>query len=225
MVNLDNRLKAAFGFCRSRVVSVDVGCDHARLAAALALEKSCRVIASDVRDGPLEAAKRTLAELGAESVVAVKSDGLDEIGYADDVIICGMGGELIADIAERCRFKSENTRFILQPMTKAEVMRKRLYKAGFELIEEKTALDNGKIYSVMLWVFSGISRDIGEVEALCGKNRDKVYLEKIAEKLLKNAKNMEKSSGLADEAERLRKTADAVLRAAEDENSGNCGIS
>ena len=220
MSYLDNRLGAAFEFCRSGVVSVDVGCDHARLAAALALEKNCRVIASDVKDGPLEAAKRTLTELGVTSVETVKSDGLDEIDYADDVIICGMGGELIADIAERCRFKSESTRFILQPMTKADVMRKRLYKAGFELLEEKTAEDGGKIYSVMLWKFTGISREIDEITALCGKNRDRRYLEKIAEKLLKNAKNMEKSSGLADEAERLRKTADAVLRIAEeDENS------
>ena len=199
---------------------MDVGCDHARLAAALALEKNCRVIASDVKDGPLEAAKRTLAELGVTSVETVKSDGLDEIDYADDVIICGMGGELIADIAQRCRFKSENTRFILQPMTKADIMRKRLCKAGFELLEEKTAEDGGKIYSVMLWRFTGISRDIDEIEALCGKNRDRIYLEKVAEKLVKNAKNMEKSSGLAEEAERLRKTADAVLRIAEEyENS------
>lgn len=199
---------------------MDVGCDHARLAAALAIEKNCRVIASDVKDGPLEAAKRTLSELGVTSVLTVKSDGLDEIDFADDVIICGMGGELIADIAERCRFKSENTRFILQPMTKADVMRKRLYKAGFELLEEKTAEDGGKVYSVMLWKFTGISREIGEIEALCGKNRDRSYLEKVAEKLVKNAKNMEKSSGLAEEAERLRKTADAVLRiAGEDENS------
>ncbi|MBP1563690.1 MAG: SAM-dependent methyltransferase [Oscillospiraceae bacterium] len=220
MSYLDNRLGAAFEFCRSGVVSVDVGCDHARLAAALAIEKNCRVIASDVKDGPLEAAKRTLSELGVTSVLTVKSDGLDEIDFADDVIICGMGGELIADIAERCRFKSENTRFILQPMTKADVMRKRLYKAGFELLGEKTAEDGGKVYSVMLWKFTGISREIGEIEAICGKNRDRRYLEKVAEKLVKNAKNMEKSSGLAEEAERLRKTADAVLRiAGEDENS------
>lgn len=216
MVNLDNRLGAAFGFCRSGVVSVDVGCDHARLAAALALEKSCRVIASDVKDGPLEAAKRTLAELGVTSVETVKSDGLDEIDYADDVIICGMGGELIADIAERCRFKNENTRFILQPMTKAGVMRKRLCKAGFELLEEKTAQDGGKIYSVMLWWFTGVPREIDEIEALCGKNRDRIYLGNVAEKLRKNAKNMEKSSGLAEEAERLRNTAEAVLRIAVD---------
>lgn len=216
MVNLDNRLKAAFGFCRSGATSVDVGCDHARLAAALALEKNCRVIASDIKDGPLEAARRTLSELNAKDVLTVKSDGLDGIDYADDVIICGMGGELIAEIAERCRFKNENTRFILQPMTKAAVMRKRLYGAGFELLEEKTACDGGKIYSVMLWSYTGKAREIGEIEALCGKNRDKVYLEAVAEKLRKNARGMEKSGGLAEEAERLRKLADAVMRKAVD---------
>lgn len=216
MVNLDNRLGAAFGFCRSGVTSVDVGCDHARLAAALALEKNCRVIASDIKDGPLEAARRTLSELNAKDVLTVKSDGLDGIDFADDVIICGMGGELIAEIAERCRFKSENTRFILQPMTKAAVMRKRLCGAGFELLEEKTACDGGKIYSVMLWSYTGTAREIGEIEALCGKNRDKVYLEAVAEKLRKNARGMEKSGGLAEEAERLRKLADAVVRKAVD---------
>ena len=216
MVNLDNRLGAAFGFCRSGVTSVDVGCDHARLAAALALEKNCRVIASDIKDGPLEAARRTLSELNAKDVLTVKSDGLDGIDFADDVIICGMGGELIAEIAERCRFKSENTRFILQPMTKAAVMRKRLCGAGFELLEEKTACDGGKIYSVMLWSYTGTAREIGEIEALCGKNRDKVYLEAVAEKLRKNARGMEKSGGLGEEAKRLRKLADAVVRKAVD---------
>ncbi len=222
MINLDNRLRAAFELCRNGVVAADVGTDHARLAAALALEKNCRVIACDVRDGPLEAARRTVAEHNAHNIEIVKSDGLDEIDFADDVIICGMGGELIADITERCRFTDENTRFILQPMTKAEVLRRRLYKSGFELLEEKTALDNKKVYSVMLWRFTGKSRVIDEIEALCGKNRDKIYLEKIAEKLLKNAENMEKSSGAADEAKSLRCKADAVLRIAMGCGNENC---
>ncbi len=60
------------------------------------------------------------------------------------------------------------------------------------------------------------SRLSNEILALCGKNRDRIYLENIAKKLLKNAKNMKKSSGLAEEAERLRKTAEAVLRIAVD---------
>ena len=126
-----------------------------------------------------------------------------------------MGGELIAEIVENCRFTNENTRFILQPMTKADYLRKRLYKSGFELIEERAAEHSGKIYTVMLWKFSGVSRDIDEIEALCGKNRDVKYLKKIAEKLLKNAANMEKSTAFSEQAARLRETADAVVKIAE----------
>lgn len=216
MFTLDNRLTAAYELCREGKIAADVGCDHAQLACCLAMNKSASVIASDVRQGPLEAARRTVTQSGAQNVRLLLSDGLDEVDYADDVIICGMGGELIADIAERCRFKNEDTRFILQPMTKAEVMRRRLYAAGFELLEERTATDNGKTYSVMLWRYTGIPREIDEIEALCGKNRDRVYLEKTAGKLIKNAKNMDKSSDFANEAERLRKIADTIMRIAVD---------
>lgn len=216
MINLDNRLRTAFELCRSGVISADVGTDHAKLAAALAEEKGCGVIAADIKDGPLAAARRTLCERGATRVSVVKSDGLDAIDFADDVIICGMGGELIADIVSRCRFTNENTRFILQPMTKAELLRKRLYKSGFELVEEKAADDGGKLYAVMLWRYSGISRDISEAEALCGKMTDARYLKGLAEKLLKNARGMERSEGRAEDAKRLRETAAAVLRRAEE---------
>ncbi|MGN1110667.1 MAG: class I SAM-dependent methyltransferase [Oscillospiraceae bacterium] len=216
MFTLDNRLTAAYELCREGKIAADVGCDHAQLACCLAINKSASVIASDVRSGPLEAARRTVNQSGVQNVRLLLSDGLDEVDFADDVIICGMGGELIADIAQRCRFKNEDTRFILQPMTKAEVMRRRLYAAGFELLEERTATDNGKTYSVMLWQYTGIPREIDEIEALCGKNRDRVYLEKIAEKLLKNAKNMDKSSDFVEEAERLRKIADTIMRIAVD---------
>lgn len=213
---LNNRLKTAFELCREGLISADVGTDHARLAAALALEKSSKVYASDINDGPLEAARRTIEEYGVKNVEIVKSNGLENIPYADDVIICGMGGELIAGIAEKCRFTNENTRFILQPMTKADYLRKRLYTLGFELLEERTAEDSGKIYTVMLWKFSGISREISETEALCGKNRDRKYLEGIAAKLIKNAERMSVSENCAEQAARLREQAEAILKMAEE---------
>ena len=216
MIGLDNRLKTAFELCRTGLVSADVGTDHARLAAALALEKSTRVYASDINEGPLKAARRTLEEYGVKNVELVRSDGLENIPFADDVIICGMGGELIADIVENCRFTNENTRFILQPMTKAEVLRRRLYSRGFELLEERAALHAKKLYTVMLWKFSGAERDISDMEALCGKNRDGRYLKGISEKLLKNAANMEKSAGYSEQAARLREQAEAILKMAEE---------
>lgn len=216
MFSLDNRLTAAYELCREGKIAADIGCDHAQLACCLALNKSSLVIASDLREGPLEAARSTVSRSGAENVRLVLADGLDGVDYADDVIICGMGGELIADIAERCRFKNKETRFILQPMTKADVMRRRLYGAGFDLLEERTAVDGERVYSVMLWRYTGISREIDEVEALCGKNRDRVYLEKIVEKLTKNAKNMKKSDDFLQKSEEMLKIAEIITRIAVD---------
>lgn len=216
MFTLNNRLTAAYELCRDGKVAADIGCDHAQLACCLALNKSKSVIASDVRSGPLEAAKRTVRGCGVQNVTCLLSNGLEKIDYADDVIICGMGGELIAEIVGGCRFTCEDTRFILQPMTKAEVMRKQLYKMGFEIIEERTAVDSGRVYSVMLWRYTGVSREIDDVAALVGLNRDCIYLEKIAQKLNKNAENMEKSESCGEEAQKLRKTADTIMRIAVD---------
>lgn len=216
MFSLDNRLTAAYELCREGKIAADVGCDHAQLACCLAMNKSSSVIASDVRDGPLDAARRTVSECGVTNVKIVKSDGLAEIDYADDVIICGMGGELIARIISGCRFLSDDTRFILQPMTKANYLRCWLCENGFEIIEEKTASDGDFLYTIMYVQYTGERCEPDEIFALCGKNRDRAYLEKIAEKLLKNAKNMEKSSDFAQEAERLRKIADTIMRIAVD---------
>lgn len=134
----------------------------------------------------------------------MKSDGLHKIDFADDVIICGMGGELIAEIISGCRFTSTDTRFILQPMTKADTLRKWLYSSGFEILEERAAYDAGKTYTVMLVRFCGEKREIDEVFAFTGKITDCNLLLKIAAKLRKNADKMDKSSNFAAQAEHLR---------------------
>ncbi|MCM1167983.1 MAG: class I SAM-dependent methyltransferase [Lachnospiraceae bacterium] len=215
MITLDNRLAAAAELCRNGKTAVDVGCDHAQLACRLAMDKSALVIASDVRDGPLEAARRTVSECGAENVRIVKSDGLAEIDFADDVIICGMGGELIARIIGGCRFLSGDTRFILQPMTRADFLRKWLYGHGFELLEERTAYDGGRGYTVMLAAYTSVPREIDELFALTGKITDGNFLRKIAEKLSKNADGMEKSQSGTEQAESLRELSRKVLEKSE----------
>lgn len=183
MNSLDNRLKTAAGLCRRGKIAADVGCDHAQLACHLAANVSKEVIASDVRDGPLEAARRTVAEQGVTNVKIVKSDGLAEIDYADDVIICGMGGELIAQIIGGCRFLNVDVRFILQPMTKANFLRKWLYANGFEIIEEITAAEKQRLYVIMNVCYTGVTREIDDYFALTGKITDKEYLKRLAEKL------------------------------------------
>jgi len=213
---LDNRLKTAAELCRSGRIAADVGCDHAQLACRLAMDKSALVIASDIRDGPLEAARRTVSETGVNNVRIVKSDGLAEIDFADDVMICGMGGELIAQIIGGCRFLNADTRFILQPMTRAEFLRKWLYRNGFELLEERVAYDGGRGYTIMLAAYTGVSREINEAEALTGKITDCKFLRKIAEKLMKKADGMEKSRGGAGNVKELRQLVAKILEKAND---------
>ncbi|MCH5207072.1 MAG: SAM-dependent methyltransferase [Oscillospiraceae bacterium] len=212
MISLDNRLKTAAELCRIGKIAADVGCDHAQLACYLAENVSAAVIASDVRDGPLDAARKTVSEQGAGNVRIVKSDGLEKIDFADDVIICGMGGELIAEIIGGCKFTNPDTRFILQPMTKAEKLRTWLYKNGFEIIEERVSYDAGRAYSVMLAAFTGNSQDISEVFALTGKIADAMFLERIAAKLLKQADGMDKADALSGEAEHLRGIAAEIIK-------------
>ena len=220
MIALDNRLMTAAELCRAGKIAADVGCDHAQLACRLAQTKSKLVIASDVRDGPLEAARRTVAEQGVTNVKVIKSDGLKEIDFADDVIICGMGGELIAEIIAGCRFLCEDTRFILQPMTKPEFLRRWLYANGFEIIEERAAFERTgsveRAYSVIYAGYTGERREIDEIFALTGKITDSVYLRKIAEKLLKNAAGMSASENFSKQAEKLREQAEVILRMAEE---------
>lgn len=214
MTALDNRLRTAAELCREGRVVADVGCDHAQLACFIA-GRSKRVIASDVRDGPLEAARRTVAEWGVRNVLVVKSDGLREIDFADDVVICGMGGELIAEIIGGCRFLNGDTRFILQPMTKPDFLRKWLYENGYEIIEERTAADGGKLYSIMYVSYTGEKREADELTALTGKLTDSVMLRKIAEKLLKNAERMSGSESCSKRAEELRELAEKILKKSE----------
>lgn len=145
MVKLTGRLSAAAALCRRGVTVCDVGTDHALLACYLAQNGAKEVIASDVKEGPLSAARRTIAEQSVTNVTAVLSDGLDRIDYADDVVICGMGGELIMKIISGCRFLSEDTRFILQPMTKADTLRRELYRGGFDIIEERAVREGDPV--------------------------------------------------------------------------------
>ena len=185
--------------CRRGRTAADVGCDHAQLACWLASNISRHVIASDVRDGPLEAARRTVAECGVANVEIVKSDGLAGIDFADDVIICGMGGELIARIISGCRFLSEDTRFILQPMTKNDFLRRWLYRNGFEIEKEIVAAEKERRYVIMYARYTGVCSDVDEYFAFAGKINDKEYLHRLGVKLQKIAEHttdMERSEAL-----------------------------
>lgn len=188
MIKLDERLAAAASFVRPDKRICDVGTDHALLPCYLCEQGAVSVIASDVNPNPLEAARANIEKFGfSDRIRLIQSDGLKNVPPCDDVIIAGMGGELITEIIAGCPFVTPDTRFILQPMTKAEILRRYLYANGFEIAEEKGAAVSGKAYTVMLAQHTGITRDIDESFAYFGKCTDPRYIKKVNGQLRKLA--------------------------------------
>lgn len=169
---LTKRLSACAELVSGKGIACDVGTDHAYLAAELLRSGRCsEVIASDVAEGPLQAAKRTLRQMGLLSKARlILSDGLMQIpSYGvTDVIIAGMGGETIIHILSDCKWIKGEINLILQPMTKASLLREWLSGNGFDIHEEKIVHEGKFFYTVIRAVFSGKEYTLSDFEKELG---------------------------------------------------------
>ena len=177
--------------------AADIGCDHALLSIALYMSgRAKRVIAGDVREGPLSAARRNIDAYGcADGVLTVLSFGLrGAMKYSPDaIIIAGMGGETIASILEEYadRFSGSET-FVLQPQSSAEDLRRYLYGRGFEITSERLCIDGGHLYIAMSAKFTGRKEAPEEVFYYIGrelvKGRDPLAGEFIKRRIREHEK-------------------------------------
>ncbi len=155
------RLDCIVSLIRDGARIADIGCDHAYITTeALRLGKAVFAVASDVRPGPLSKARDNIEAAGLTGKVKlVLTDGLDGIEqYApDDIIIAGMGGELIADIIERAPFvKNGGVHLILQPMTSQDKLREYLCSSGFQIEREAVPVESGRVYQVISAYYTGV---------------------------------------------------------------------
>ena len=136
---------------------VDCGCDHGYVSIYAAQHgKAKRITASDINRGPLENAGREILAAGLSGKIkTVLTDGLRGIEPHDWVVIAGMGGELIADIISRAPWTKGECTLVLQPMTRAEVLREYLYREGFEIRSEKIVTEGRHIYCVIIAQYTG----------------------------------------------------------------------
>lgn len=221
---LGNRLRA----CAEYVVgekACDVGTDHGYLTAELLLSGKCSfAIAADINEKPLDSARSTLHKHGLDGrSQLVLSDGVKNVDLdgVTDIIIAGMGGELISAILSQKPLGGIN--LVLQPMTKAPYLRRFLAENGFELLDETAVEESGRLYTVMNAVFTGKKREIGELEALVGKlllsdKTAKQMLLGISEKLKKESDAL-KASGNAEQSEHRSSLSERIKNVAENGGS------
>lgn len=154
MITLDKRLSAVAALVRPGSRLADIGTDHAYLPVHLVQAGVCpSAIASDIGAGPLDAARRTVTENGLTSEIALRlGNGLATVsaGEVEDIAIAGMGGETIVAILEAAPWvQNEGVRLILQPMTRAEDLRRWLLTHGFSVLEEHLIIDGRHLYPVL----------------------------------------------------------------------------
>ncbi len=139
---------------------VDVGTDHGYLPAELALSGySGALFASDIREGPLAAAKKTAAEAGVSGRIRfLLCDGLSLCppDAVDTIVIAGMGGDMIVKILDEAEWCMDRQyHLLLQPMTKPEVLRYWLVYNEFAIDSEILVRDSGILYQVISARFGG----------------------------------------------------------------------
>lgn len=127
MINLTPRLLKTAELITPCKKLADIGTDHAYIPVyALQNALAETVVASDINEGPLNNAAKTVKQYGFEDRVVLRlSDGLENIEEteADAVVIAGMGGELIAKIIGDAPWLKNNKQIIMQPMTHFEDLR------------------------------------------------------------------------------------------------------
>ena len=170
---LSERLKAVASLVRRGSVVADVGTDHGYLITDLVIRGiSPKGYATDIHELPLQKAKETIHSYQLDDKIkTVLADGLQGIppNCAQDIVIAGMGGDMIAGIIEKASWlQKEECRLILQPMTKADTLRRFLYTNGYRILREKAVEDGSFVYTVMLVSYLGKPAPISEVFARIG---------------------------------------------------------
>lgn len=152
---------------------IDVGTDHGYLPIALAQNGyKGAIIASDINIEPLNKARENAKASGLDRRIDFRlGNGLEacEGHEVDTIIIAGMGGDSICGILDRAEWcMSPDYELILQPMTKAEILRYWLVNNGFVIKYEDRVLENGTVYQIITASFEDRNTRLSDAELFTG---------------------------------------------------------
>ncbi len=200
MLKISKRLCTASQYVRSGAMVADIGTDHAYLPIYLALEKRIkRAVASDINEGPLNTARENIKRYSCENIIdTYLTNGLNGIDKFNptDIVICGMGGELIAKILEDSRelVCNSSIRLVLQPMTMVKELREYLSN-GFSTIAENIVFEDNKLYQIICVEYDGVKRLLTNAQLELGpkniENGGELYERLLFSTIVKKQKKLD----------------------------------
>ncbi|MBR4767269.1 MAG: SAM-dependent methyltransferase [Clostridia bacterium] len=230
MLKLSPRLQMAADMVRRGKTVCDVGTDHAYLPSYLILNGIVpNAVASDIGEGPLKNAAKTVSAYNLSGKISLRlSDGLWNIGEkdADDIVMCGMGGELMVRvISETPWLKNPEKHLICQPMSHAEDLRAFFIENGFSIEKETACEDSGRVYIAISAYYTGETADCPPGFVYYGRLPVKTdinarrYVEKQAQRLKNRAGGIENYENLAAEHNSLTEALKDIERMLENADS------
>lgn len=188
---LDMRLSLAAGFVRKDSVVADIGTDHAYLPIYLLLSKvAAAAVAADINEGPLERARMNCEKYGVcQNVTLCLADGLQKLPLKElsvtDIVICGMGGELIASILDASDYvKDPSVRLILQPMSQIARLRSYLAENGFKTVDGAVMEAQDRLYQCIVCEYDGKVRTLSPAALELGEENISNHTQKAFSKML-----------------------------------------
>ena len=174
-LELSPRLQAVASWVPVGARLADIGTDHAYLPVSLILAgKVSAAIAADVRQGPLDHAKRTAGEYGVtDKLRFCLCDGLTGIdpSSCDVITIAGMGGETIARILAAAPWAKQGHLLLLQPQSTQNVLRSFLSDNGYTIMKEWVVREGNRWYPILA-VQGGVMEPLSCGEIWCGRAAD-----------------------------------------------------
>lgn len=150
----DSRIASIAAMVIKGETAADIGTDHAGLALYM-LEQGItpKMIISDLPDGPFTRACQAVVSSPYSSVIEVRQgDGLQVLrpGEVFNVILAGMGGDTIVDILSFDFNKARSFKhYVLQPMSKPQVVRRFLATQGWPVIKEEIVKENNRLFVII----------------------------------------------------------------------------
>ena len=161
---LTPRLNCIINYVNS-AVAADIGTDHAYIPIELIRSgRAKRVIASDIKKGPLKIAEGNIIKYGLSDKIETRlGSGISVLsrGEADTIIIAGMGGELICEILKADLAKARESKLIIQPMNAQYELRRFLIENGFTIEKEDIENEKHRVYNIMV-VKNGSQKPFGK---------------------------------------------------------------
>lgn len=205
MIKISKRLKALSEYIIKGEAAADIGADHAYFALYLIEQGiSPHVVIGEINEGPYQRACLAAKNSPYYDYLSLrKGDGISILENAEvsSVVIAGMGGETITDILANDWEKAESyKRFILQAMSKTEVLRLAIINRGWIIIDEDIIQEEEHYYNIIVcepaqesYALNDLELEIGSKILLADTDIKKQYLRFMLKKYIKVNNSLEKS--------------------------------